>query len=982
MLSKYIQAPYIETLFGLATPALIISVIYLLVLGGFLVFAQKKGMLKIGIINVCGLMRGDRNKIIISIIGYIVFIISCINLPEFLGEENILLGISGTYLKFEALVYLLLFAFLCTAFLNNTNRETHIKAANRIFHYLIWISLGAGILFGQLDYAYWKNLVVIACAWIMNGLLFIVDIESVQENVDNPAKFDLIPYGAVDSADDLFPLHKKQAEDIVSIISSSSPDPFSICLSGEWGTGKTSVIHGVVDLLKENKDNQYDIIYINALELDDKKTVLTYLLTQIRENLKSRGVYVGINSEYKEFVSSLTGALTSSTIGAFLQKKLVDNDDYRTQKMKLEEVLERTYKKGKLIVIVDDIERCDRETAREYLFLIKEIATMRGCVSVFITDYDMLNEVVSVKNTSKSSHDFLNKFFNYKIDLRDEAPKDILAFYDGFFDDRDPAFWSIYRIICKSPGTWYNEAITGLTAKLNELEDDNSRYHLKGEDKKIFDEKVQQHKECHTLFVKLMQNPRNVAKFYNVFRNHALCCEKYLHLSTDSVEVSKYISSRNIGQVLYLISFVEVFLPAEYERLKKQGPRYIDPLLYGVQTIKNVNKRLLVELAQGLIFSGYYEFGKMDGYVKEDSKKFLHYYLSGKTDLHQLINPFTSQEAEWLNAISENNDQLISMHWEEMILMVLQKIPNEESGITNSWRNEKLRFLLEFAEDKVKTGAWKSDRLFSLFDPDLHIDRYWSLGTGLMQTFWEHVEQSTVYVKPPKGRVNDFYVFMSRYAYARSSTIYKLLHYLIPIKNNAVQTDSLQESLLNSNNSFGQNLSNFLSNVEKAIPNFSFSGEGWYNRLKELAEKIHTFLLDNGIADFSDMRQDIAHMLDTPEEYRCLEKVAGWIDGGANAILKIPSPEIHIDNIDELLDYFEKGLSKPLTEKKVQRDFEEEFTNFFRMLQQSQSLTLTKEQLNRLHHLVEKFAETFAISSLQYRRTILNIPEKKQKAGC
>ena len=108
-----------------------------------------------------------------------------------------------------------------------------------------------------------------------------------------------------------------------------------------------------------------------------------------------------------------------------------------------------------------------------------------------------------------------------------------------------------------------------------------------------------------------------------------------------------------------------------------------------------------------------------------------------------------------------------------------------------------------------------------------------------------------------------------------------------------------------------------------------------------------------------------------------------WMDWWwSECNFKNPSPEIHIDNIDELLDYFEKGLSKPLTEKKVQRDFEEEFTNFFRMLQQSQSLTLTKEQLNRLHHLVEKFAETFAISSLQYRRTILNIPEKKQKAGC
>ena len=42
MLSKYMQAPYIDTLFGLATPALIISVTYLFLLSVFLLIAQKK----------------------------------------------------------------------------------------------------------------------------------------------------------------------------------------------------------------------------------------------------------------------------------------------------------------------------------------------------------------------------------------------------------------------------------------------------------------------------------------------------------------------------------------------------------------------------------------------------------------------------------------------------------------------------------------------------------------------------------------------------------------------------------------------------------------------------------------------------------------------------------------------------------------------------------------------------------------------------
>ena len=192
MLSRYIYAPYIQTRFGLATPALIISVTYLLVLVAFLVSARKKRTLTINIIDFSKLMQGNRNKVIVSLIGYVVFILSCINLPEFLGEKSILLEISRTYLKFETLVFILLFGSFCTAFLNNANRETHIKAANHIFYYLIWVSLGTGILSGQLDYTYWKNIVVIVCAWILNGLFFMIDIKPVQENVNNPAKFDLI----------------------------------------------------------------------------------------------------------------------------------------------------------------------------------------------------------------------------------------------------------------------------------------------------------------------------------------------------------------------------------------------------------------------------------------------------------------------------------------------------------------------------------------------------------------------------------------------------------------------------------------------------------------------------------------------------------------------------------------------------------------------------------------------------------------------
>lgn len=978
MFSEYIQAPYVKTPFGLATPALIISIAYLLILGIYLIIAKKKGYLKISLVNFSKLIKGDKNKIIFSTVGYFVFIFSCIILPRFLGKDNLVLKISKTYLSFETLIFILLISFLCISFLNKINRETHIKASNSIFQYLIWISLGTGILWGQIDYAYWKNILVIVSAWILNGLFFIVDIIPKQKNIeDDTTRFDLIPYGAVNKADELFPLHKEQANSIANIIHCSSAEPFSICLTGTWGTGKTSVINGVIDILKNNEEKPYDVIYINALELDDKKSMLNYLMTQIRENLKSRGVYVGFNSEYKEFISSITGTLTSSSIGALLQKKFLKDEDYRRQKLNLEKVLERTYNNGKLIVVVDDIERCDKNIAREYLFLIKEVATMRNCVSVFVTDYNMLNKVLSSEEAAENSMDFLNKFFNHKIELLEEEPSDILGFYDRFFKIEDKAFWSIYKIICKSPGTWYNETITGLTAKINDLENDSKRLHLFEENQKVLQTKVIEQKECLALFIRLMQTPRNIAKFYNVFRNHALYCEKNLFFSSENENVKKYINSRNIGQILYLISFIEVMLPTEYHQLKIQGAQYIDPPFDEINNIPNVNRRLLVELTKGLVFGEYFEYKKPNGYIKSDIRKFIETFLTKKTELYQLVNPFTSQEEKWINAINELNYQIIEEYWEEIVLMVFQKVPNEKMGINDIWRKEKLLFLLEFAEEQVKTGIWNSDKIFSLFNSNLHFDRYWSLGKGLMQTFWKHISESNVYTKPSNDSAQKFNVFISHYAYARISTMYRLAHYLIPLNNDNVKTDNIQEYLLDSNKTFVKNISRFLNKFEEIIPNFSYTNEEWYNNFEELANAVNDYLVSKGIADYLDIKDDIENMFDSLEEFKGLQNIIEWVGLDGSDISKDFVSQFELDNIDEMIEYFNKQIGEQSSQTNPQRDIEREFSNFFIKLRDAEGISLTKDQLQSLHSLVEKFVEQFAISSLPYRRTLLSIPEKE-----
>lgn len=979
MLKNWVVELLITLLFISMKPSVIITILHLLLLIGIVFFNIRNKTFEITVVKFSKINIGKKNTIILSIIGYAIFVVTCNYLPSYLNENNLIINISKTFLEYEYVMFLANFLFFCSSYLNKVNKDTHIITSNRILHYLIWISIGANFITEQIDFSTWQSVTIIICAGLLNFLFLILEIKSIDAEKNKSDKFDLIPYRPTNSSEELFPKHKEQAKDIANVIKNSSTEPFSICLSGEWGTGKTSVINGVIDILKKDPENgcNYDFIYINALELEDKQAVLKYLMGQIRDKLKSKGAYIGINSEYSEFVSSTTGTITTKEIGTLFQNLLSNAEDYRSQKEQLEEIIKRSYKDGKLVVIVDDIERCDEKTAREYLFLIKEVATMKNCISIFITDYEMLEFIVSKDTASNSSTDFLNKFFNYRINLLDETPNDILNYYDSFFNEKDPAFEDIYRIICKSPKTWYDEIIVAMNAKIKLEKDKHKKIHLSDEKQKAYDKKIEELEECLVLFEKLMKKPRNIAKFYNVFRNHAHQCAKlFFSLPSPSSEVTQYINTRNIGQILYVLSFAEVCMPFEYQHLVDQGAIYAEHPYFGLSPIKNVERRLLISLYEGLVFGEYFEFIKPTPYIKEDIRKFTNTFMKSKSMLGQLINTFTTQEDIWIQAINNSDEQKIYAYWNEMILMVLQKTPNEATETTNSWRNQTFKTLLEFAEKQVKLGKWTTDKVFSIFESNTHADRLLATGTGLMQIFWNHINGSKVYKKPSEKFIEELLYFSCHYSYNRIGSTYRLALYLLPIDTD---TNKLQDLLLNPNGTYIDNISSLLKEFEQLIPDLSFRSDDWYENFQMLTSHINNFLNKQELSTYGDVKEEIVHMMDSADELSSLDSIMNWCKIKKTSNNFETYFEIDTDNLEDIISRFEKLFSTSDLNGKTQRNVEKRFSEFFRNLQNNESLKITEEQITRMHALISKFVEISGYSSLPYRRTLIDIAKKERE---
>lgn len=986
MMNSIIDSPYINLPIGKATPALILGILYLFVLVGFLCYGKKKHTLIFHVIRLETCSKGKQNRIWLSLCGYILLVFVCIVLPSFLEEETPIVVFSKAYLQYEPLVALCVFVFLCSSIFNTKNRERQLTACNGFFQCVIQISIGAGLLTDQINLSLWQNRFIVVVAGIIYFLLLVIEIKAVIVENNSCFNYNWLSYSPVRTVEELFPNHRIQAEQIADLISCSSSDPFSICVSGKWGTGKTSVINGAVELLNKKSSDSYSFIRINALELDSKESMFRYLMTQIKHCLREKGVYVGVNSEYKEFVASTAGTVTTEAIGTLLQKRLFDTkDDYREQKKNLGEIIERTFVGGKLVVIVDDIERCDDSTAKEYIFLIKEIATMKNCVSVFVTNYSLLNQLFEIEDnashadTSAPSNSFLDKFFNFKIDLFDETPENILEFYDRGFSEKDEDFWSIYQIAGMSPASWYCSVLQGLDSEINSLSEESKRMYLDMKRVKLREDKIDGLKRCRELLVERMQIPRNIVTFYNVFRKNVHHCYRSLFLVSAGIEhenVNKYIKTRNVGQVMLFLAFASACLPDEMYQLKRKGAAHITPSWDIKPEEIGVERQLLLDIANGLLFDQYTKKQEPNSYLKQEIFRFIDAFLDPSFELIQLCRPFTTQEEEWISAIDSNHTKIIKSNWNEMMVMVLQKVSLEDPNQTNKWRNDYFSSLMKFAETQVELGIWDTDVVFSLFEHGVRADVYLATGTGLMQSFWNHICNSKVFKVPSKKRYEDLLSFSNHYAYKRVDSIYRLAHYLLK-KDDYEKVKHLQEILLDSTNSLVKNLSQFVTQLAENIPGLLLPNSGWLDDYKVLSGHIRSSLDDWGLLEYPDVNDEAVQMMDAANELLSLEQLLEWCKLGASKKHPVVTTATISSNLEDVLLYFEDVFQNPTAYRR--RDTYTEFADLFKALQNSQNLTPTQNEIAHLHKLVTLFIADSGYSSLPYRKVLVELSEKAKQ---
>lgn len=444
---------------------------------------------------------------------------------------------------------------------------------------------------------------------------------------DNTKKQKKGRFDSIIKSRELYPSRQSQMYELISIIKSEESDNgYTICISSEWGSGKTSFINAVLDEFVINTDLNYKVeeIRLNAMELDDTKSLLNYLFGRIKEILKSNGIYVGINSEYQELIISFLGTAVNETTGNFIKNKFSAISDYREKLSSLSRLIESELDE-KIIIVIDDLERCQKDKIKDFLYFIKEISVIHRCITVFLTDYNQL------KDNSELSIEFLEKFFNYIINLHPVSDYEIIT-----HSINDNIFLNLLENIKKI----YEKEI-----EKEEIEKMASQRHLSGDEaqknEKQKDERIKSLKENYKTFLDKVRNPRRILKIFQKY-------ETLLKIATDQEkmkqeEYAEFLNKVDYKKQIFILSLLYNFSPQKYEIIETKG------IMEFIDDPQTYEKKSDIYFFSDVLFEEWRPL--FPDYITEEKMRFISCLIFTPNDLPKIANGFTSLQEKHISLI-------------------------------------------------------------------------------------------------------------------------------------------------------------------------------------------------------------------------------------------------------------------------------------------------------------------------------------------
>ncbi|MGL4763179.1 MAG: KAP family P-loop NTPase fold protein [Sarcina sp.] len=237
---------------------------------------------------------------------------------------------------------------------------------------------------------------------------------------------------------------KEIAVKLTEIIKNKS-DLNVLAIDSNWGTGKTTFINMWTDMLEKGSayKEDFEVMYFNSWENDYINEPLLSLLDELNNQIKDR------DGKIKEFLSGtkengIKGAKVVANLvmkigsaGAVGTDDLKINDvdifnrltEIKNSKKELKEKLEKFQSKidKKVIIFIDELDRCRPTYAIELLEIVKHIFDIDKYVFVISLDKEQLSHSIkTIYGNGMDSDGYLRRFFDLEYTLPNSKLKDYI----------------------------------------------------------------------------------------------------------------------------------------------------------------------------------------------------------------------------------------------------------------------------------------------------------------------------------------------------------------------------------------------------------------------------------------------------------------------------------------------------------------------------------------------------------------------------
>lgn len=203
---------------------------------------------------------------------------------------------------------------------------------------------------------------------------------------------------------DLYDTRKKQLDKFVEILKEQKSEPYAVMISGEWGTGKSSFV-----LALEKRLDQDKFIWIRAGSEKSVSEIMTEISERILEVLRQSNILVEKGSLIEKYFLAFSELLDETGLKFF--NKLAeapgtdrDGDGKAYLNSKLKELHKTIY------LVIDDLDRCDREYQLKMFKVIRESTDLGQCKTIFLVDKAIfLNE--------EYDENYIEKYISYTLEL-------------------------------------------------------------------------------------------------------------------------------------------------------------------------------------------------------------------------------------------------------------------------------------------------------------------------------------------------------------------------------------------------------------------------------------------------------------------------------------------------------------------------------------------------------------------------------------